>query len=63
MDRVTVTSWRKASYSSGNGGACIEVGQADRTVAVRDTQDRQGPMLAFRPDAWRKFTRTLKSAK
>jgi hypothetical protein len=23
----TVTGWRKASYSSGNGGNCVEVGQ------------------------------------
>ena len=38
-------TWRKSSYSGGNGGSCVEVGaqpQAGR-VLVRDTKDRQGP--------------------
>lgn len=52
---VTVTGWRKTTYSSGNGGACVEVGQADRAVAVRDTTDRDGTVLAFTPDAWKAF--------
>ena len=47
--RVTATGWRKSSRSSGNGGNCVEVGQANRDVAVRDTKDRQGPVLAFTP--------------
>ena len=39
--------WRKATYSSGNGGNCIEVATADRTVAVRDSKNPDGPRLAF----------------
>jgi Domain of unknown function (DUF397) len=60
MDAVS-NRWRKSSYSGGNGGDCAEVGQAPGRVLVRDTKDHQGPMLAFGPDAWRKFTRTLKN--
>ena len=58
--RVTATGWRKASRSSGNGGACVEVGQANRDVAVRDTKDRSGPVLRFAPDAWRRFAEQVK---
>ncbi len=55
-------NWRKASYSSGNGGACIEVAarSAAGRVLVRDTQDRQGPTLAVSADAWARFTASLK---
>ena len=58
--RVTATGWRKASRSSGNGGNCVEVGQANRDVAVRDTKDRSGPVLRFAPDAWRRFAEQVK---
>jgi hypothetical protein len=46
--------WRKSSYSSGSGGACVEVA-SDGIVMVRDTTDRQGPMLAFSAEAWQEF--------
>ena len=58
--RVTATGWRKPSRSSGNGGACVEVGQANRDVAVRDTKDRSGPVLRFAPEAWRRFAAQVK---
>ena len=55
----TVTAWRKASYSSGNGGNCIEVGQASDAVAVRDTKDRDGVTLSVPAGAWASFTASL----
>jgi hypothetical protein len=52
--------WRKSTYSSPNGGNCIEVGQAGR-VLVRDTkQAGTGPVLRFSPDAWRRFANQVK---
>jgi hypothetical protein len=60
MDMTRIT-WRKATYSSGNGGNCIEVGTADRSVAVRDSKNPEGPKLAFTSESWQAFTRTLKS--
>ncbi len=55
-------NWRKARYSSGNGGACVEVAArpAAGRVLVRDTQDRQGPVLAVSTKAWARFTAGLK---
>jgi Domain of unknown function (DUF397) len=60
MDLSRIT-WRKASYSSGNGGACIEVGTAPGTVAVRDSKDPAGPALVFAPGRWQAFTRAIKT--
>jgi hypothetical protein len=53
--------WRKATYSTGNGGDCVEVGAAARTVAVRDSKDLAGPALAFAPSRWQAFTRAVKN--
>jgi hypothetical protein len=52
--------WRTSGYTN-NGGACVEV--ADNQpgiVAVRDSKDRQGPMLAFSREDWRAFVRAIK---
>jgi hypothetical protein len=46
--------WRKSSFS-GNGGDCVEVGQARPGVLVRDTEDQTGPVLGFTPAAWHRF--------
>jgi len=54
-------AWRKSSYSGNNGGACIEVAAA-RAVAVRDSKDPAGPVLAFCPQAWAAFTARVKTA-
>ena len=47
METTGVLSWRTSSYSSSNGGNCVEVGTAPGAVAVRDSQDPAGPELAF----------------
>jgi hypothetical protein len=60
MDLSRIT-WRKASYSTGNGGACIEVGTGPGTVAVRDSKDEAGPALVFAPGRWQAFTRAVKN--
>ncbi|MEW2328548.1 DUF397 domain-containing protein [Micromonospora chersina] len=48
--------WRKSTRSSGQGGNCVEVaGNLSGVVAVRDSKDPTGPVLAFAPQAWRAF--------
>jgi hypothetical protein len=57
---VEVAAWRKSSYSSGSGDACVEVGDGDRVVLVRDTTDRAGAVLRVSAQTWRSFTATLR---
>jgi hypothetical protein len=60
MDMSSVT-WRKSSYSGANGGNCIEIAAAAHTVAVRDSKDPDGPMLAFGPNDWQQFADEVKA--
>ena len=54
------TSWRKSSYSSSNGGDCLEVADAPGAVLVRDSKDPDGPRLAFGRSAWEAFAARTK---
>ena len=56
-----MNGWRKSSHSFSCGN-CAEVGQDGTVVAVRDTQDRAGPVLMFGPVAWVAFLEGLRSA-
>jgi len=56
----TTMNWRKSTYSSGNGGECVEVADHVNRVLVRDTKDRSGPVLRFTPSAWRRFADRVK---
>ncbi len=51
--------WRRSKYSGSNGN-CVEVGTGAPAVLVRDTKDQAGAVLAFAPDAWRRFAATVK---
>jgi hypothetical protein len=51
--------WRTSTYSTSNGGDCVEVSKAGG-VLVRDTKARSGPVLRFTPDAWRRFADRVK---
>lgn len=47
--------WRKSERSN-NGGNCVEVARnLPGIVAVRDSKDRSGPVLAFTPAEWLAF--------
>jgi uncharacterized protein DUF397 len=53
--------WRTSSYS-GQNGDCVEVASsAPDVVAVRDSKDREGPVLRFRPAEWRAFTAQIRA--
>jgi hypothetical protein len=52
--------WRKSSYSSDNGGECVECGTNAGAVLIRDTTNRAGVTLTVTATAWSTFTSALK---
>lgn len=49
------TEWRK-STKSGNNGNCVEVRQGRGfAVEVRDSKDKEGPVLRFNWAEWKAF--------
>ena len=50
--------WRKSTYSSTDGGQCVEVGK-DGVILVRDTTDRDGGTLTFSAETWQTFVTGL----
>ena len=52
-----VLAWHKSSHSGDQGGQCLEVAEATpcATIAIRDSKTPAGPVLSFRPDAFRRF--------
>ncbi|MFF3648217.1 DUF397 domain-containing protein [Streptomyces sp. NPDC002181] len=59
----TPLKWFKSSYSSDQGGACVEVATCtcSHTVHVRDSKVPDGPTLALAPAAWTRLTRWVRS--
>jgi hypothetical protein len=55
-------SWRKSSFSGGQGGDCVEVGRVAGTVMVRDTKDHgRGQVHAFTAKDWHAFVVGVKA--
>jgi hypothetical protein len=46
-------AWHKSVRSGANG--CVEVGLVDDQIAVRDSKDREGPVLVFTAHEWEAF--------
>jgi hypothetical protein len=53
------SSWRKASYSAGNG-ECVEVSSRPGLVFIRDSKDPEGPVLSYSTDAFQSFLAAAK---
>lgn len=58
---LSTAAWRKSSYSSDNGGQCVEVAtNLPHAIAVRDSKFPAGSKLVFRPTEWRHFIGEIK---
>jgi hypothetical protein len=53
--------WRKSSHSDSGQGECVEVARTSALVAVRDSKDPGGPVLAFASAAWRALMAEIKA--
>ncbi len=61
-DATALATWRKSSYSNGEGAACIEVSDGHPgVVPVRDSKNPQGPALLFPIGRWSSFVTAVKN--
>lgn len=53
--------FRKSSYSSTNGGNCVEIGVRSGCFAVRDSKCPDAGLVELPASAWASFLATLRS--
>ncbi|AJE43458.1 DUF397 domain-containing protein [Streptomyces nodosus] len=54
---VPEAAWIKSSYSTGNGGECVEAAPTSGAILVRDSKRPAVARLAFGAEAWAGFVR------
>lgn len=60
--KQTPSEWRISSHSGAGNNSCVEVAlNVPGVVGVRDSVDRDGPMLVFGPSEWRALTTRIKN--
>ncbi|MEU3981165.1 DUF397 domain-containing protein [Streptomyces sp. NPDC026672] len=52
-------AWFKSSYSSQDGGNCVEIAALPQGVGVRDSKDTRGPALLVSGSAFTAFIRNI----
>lgn len=52
--------WRTSTVSGANGD-CVEVACLSPSVLVRDSKNRQGPLLVFGTPQWQALTRAVRT--
>ncbi|MCT9078139.1 DUF397 domain-containing protein [Streptomyces fulvoviolaceus] len=57
----TDLNWFKSSYSSGQGGECLEIALTPTTIHIRDSKHPEAttPTLTVTPTTWSTFLATL----
>jgi hypothetical protein len=61
---LTTAIWRRSSFSSGNGGQCVEVAaNLPGVVALRDSKNPDGPPLVVQPDSFAAFLAGIRAGK
>lgn len=49
------SAWSKSSYSSQDGGNCVEIADLVGAVGIRDSKDKTGAALVVPAAAWTSF--------
>ncbi|WP_329027505.1 DUF397 domain-containing protein [Streptomyces sp. NBC_00690] len=48
-------TWKKSSYSDSQGGSCVETAAQAGQVGIRDSKDRNGPVVVVPANTWSTF--------
>ncbi|MEU3773200.1 DUF397 domain-containing protein [Streptomyces sp. NPDC032472] len=60
---LSKVSWRKSTYSSDDGGDCLEFADdIPGAVPVRDSKAPAGPVVLFGDAAWSAFVQHVREA-
>ncbi|MCP2342018.1 DUF397 domain-containing protein [Actinomadura rupiterrae] len=57
---LAAASWRKSSYSQGEGADCVELARVPAALGIRDSKDPEGPALILNPLAARALAEQIK---
>jgi hypothetical protein len=62
LSNVEISSlqWRKARRSV-NNGACVEAARVSGHILIRDSTDRNGPVVRYSARSWRVFVTDTKT--
>ncbi|GGW25632.1 DUF397 domain-containing protein [Streptomyces xantholiticus] len=55
VQTVPESAWFKSSYSSGEGGECVEVAACPGVIHVRDSKVTEAPILHVASEDWAAF--------
>jgi hypothetical protein len=58
---MDIKSWRVSSWT--NGSNCVEVGNLNTAILLRDTKNRTGTVLSFAPSTWEEFVTKIRAEK
>lgn len=62
VSELAGATWRKSSYSNGDGGQCVEVAPlVNGGMAVRDSKNPDGGVLMFTAGEWSAFVKGTKA--
>ncbi|MFC8431531.1 DUF397 domain-containing protein [Streptomyces sp. NPDC057253] len=56
----TALQWFKSTYSSSEGGQCLEVAVSPQAIHIRDSKHPEKTALQVSPTTWTTFTTALK---
>ncbi|WRZ92289.1 DUF397 domain-containing protein [Streptomyces sp. NBC_01007] len=58
---TTELAWFKSSYSTNEGGACLEIATTSTIIHIRDSKNPDNtPILGVTPTTWAAFLRTVR---
>ncbi|MCQ4214419.1 DUF397 domain-containing protein [Streptomyces longispororuber] len=60
MSTAAELKWFKSTYSSDEGGACLEIATRPHAIHIRDSKNPTGPTFTVRPEAWSVFAGFVK---